>query len=90
MKFICDIGTVQTYLEKWGQISAKPLPKFWEKVGERREKWCDGCGERERNFGNDIAQNFFFFELPKLEDEKKKKKRKRKLNCGKSNVTTTH
>ena len=59
MKFICDMGTVQTYLAKWGEkrISATPLPKFWEKVGERKEKWCDGCGrERKKNFGNDIAK----------------------------------
>ena len=40
MKFICNMGAVQTYLGKWGEkrISATPLPKFWEKVGERREK----------------------------------------------------
>ena len=46
--------------EKW--ISTTPLPKFWEKVGERREKWCDGCKREKKDFGNDIA--------------KKKKKRK--------------
>ena len=47
MKSTCDIGTVQTYLEKWGEkrISAMVLLKFWEKVGERREKWCDGYGK---------------------------------------------
>ena len=46
MKFICDISTVQTY---WGdkQISAMVLPKFWEKVWERIEKWCDR--KREKN-----------------------------------------
>ena len=29
-------------MAKWGEkrISAIPLTKFWEKVGERREKWC--------------------------------------------------
>ena len=34
MKVIYDMGTVQTYLVKWGekQISAMVLPKFWEKV----------------------------------------------------------
>ena len=42
MIFICDMDTVQTYLEKWGNmwISVMPLPKFWEKVRERREAWC--------------------------------------------------
>ena len=40
MKFICDMSTIQTYLEKWGgkRISATSLPKFWENVGERREE----------------------------------------------------
>ena len=39
-------GAVQTYLEKWGEkrILTTPLPKCWKKAGERREKWCDGCG----------------------------------------------
>ena len=43
MMFIYDMDTVQTYLEKWEemQISVMPLPKFWEKVRERRETWCD-------------------------------------------------
>ena len=70
------MGTVRTYLGKWGEkwISATPMPKFWEKGGERREKWCDGWGERKRNFGNDIA------EIGRL-------KKKKKLNCGKSNAT---
>ena len=33
MKFICDMGTVQTYLEKWEekQISVIALLNFWEK-----------------------------------------------------------
>ena len=61
MKFICDIGTVQTYLEKWGQILAKPLPKFREKVGERREKWCDGCGRERKEFRQWYCPKFFFF-----------------------------
>ena len=41
--FIYDMGTVQTYLEKWEEmrISIMSLPKFWEKVRERRETWCD-------------------------------------------------
>ena len=52
MKFICDMGTVQIYLEKWGEkrMSATPLSKFWEKVGERREKWYDGCGREIKQF----------------------------------------
>ena len=60
MKFICDMGIVQTYLVKWEEkrILVIPLSKFWEKVGKRKEKWCDGCGrERKKNFGNDIAKN---------------------------------
>ena len=53
MKVIYDMGTVQTYLVKWGekQISAMVLPKFWEKVRERREKWCDDrCGREKKEF----------------------------------------
>ena len=52
MKFICDMGTVQIYLEKWEEkrISATPLSKFWEKVGERREKWYDGCKREIKQF----------------------------------------
>ena len=52
MKFICDMDTVQTYLAEWGekQISIASLPKFWEKVRERREKWCDGCGREKNEF----------------------------------------
>ena len=52
MKFICDIGIVQIYLEKWGKkrILIKPLSKFWEKVGERREKWCDECKREKKEF----------------------------------------
>ena len=60
---------------KWGEkwISTTPLPKFWEKVGERREKWCDGCKREKKDFGNDIAKKKKKFwivaiELPKLED----------------------
>ena len=79
MKFICDIGTVQTYLEKWGQISAKPLPKFWEKVGERREKWCDGCGRERKEFRQWYCPNFFFFWIAEIGGLKKKKKKKTEL-----------
>ena len=52
MKFICDMNTVQTYLAKCGEerILATPLSKFWEKVGERIEKWCDGCGREIKDF----------------------------------------
>ena len=48
IEFICDMCTVQSYLGKWGEkrISAMVLPKFWEKVWERREKWCDGWKEK--------------------------------------------
>ena len=51
------MGTVQTYLGKWGEkwILATPLPKLWEKVGERREK--------KKNFGNGIAKKKKKFEL---------------------------
>ena len=30
-------------MAKWGekQNLVTPMPKFWEKIGERREKWCD-------------------------------------------------
>ena len=49
MEFICDIGTVQSYIGKWGEmwISAMVLPQLWQKVKEMREKWCDGR-EREK------------------------------------------
>ena len=52
MKFICNMSIVQTYLAKWREkrISTTPLPKFWEKVGERIEKWCDGCGREIKEF----------------------------------------
>ena len=47
------MSTVQTYLGKWEekQISTTPFPKFWEKIRERREKWCDGCEREKKNFG---------------------------------------
>ena len=56
MMFICDMGTVQTYLGKWEEmrISVMPLSKFWEKVRERREAWCDR--EEIKNCGNVIAE----------------------------------
>ena len=52
MKFICNIGIVQIYLGKWGEkrILTKSLSKFWEKVGERREKWCDECRKEKKEF----------------------------------------
>ena len=52
MKFICDIGIVQIYLGKWGEkrTLTKPLSKFWEKVGKRREKWCDECRREKKEF----------------------------------------
>ena len=67
MKFICDMGTVQIYLGKWGEkrISATPSPKFWEKVGEMRENWCERekkkfqqwcCQKKKMNCGNWIAE----------------------------------
>ena len=72
MKFICDIGTVQTYLEKLGQISAKPSPKFWEKVGERREKWCNGCGRERKEFRQWYCPKNFFFWIAEIGGLKKK------------------
>ena len=73
MKFICNMGTIQTYLGKWGEkrILATPSPKFWEKVGERREKWCDGCGREKKKFRQWCCQKkkrIVAIELPKLED----------------------
>ena len=74
MKFICDMNIVQTYLAKWGEkrISVIPLTKFWEKVGERREKWCDGCGREKKEFRQWYCQKkknwIVTIELPKLED----------------------
>lgn len=43
IEFIYDIGTVQNYLGKCGQmwILVILLSKLWEKVREKREKWCD-------------------------------------------------
>ena len=38
-----------------------------KKVGEKRKKWCDGCGREKKDFGNDIAKNL---------------KKKKNLNCG--------
>ena len=70
------MNTVQTYLVKWGEkrISATPMPKFWEKVGERREKWCDGCGREKMNFGNDIAKKNWIAKIGRLKKEKEKNK----------------
>ena len=80
MKFICDMSIVQIYLVKWGEkrTLATPLLKFCEKVGKRRDKWCDGC-ERKKgisvmilpkkkklNYGNWIT------EIGGLKKEKKK------------------
>ena len=40
MNFICDMGTIQTYLKNYEdmRILAMVLPKFREKVGEGRDK----------------------------------------------------
>ena len=37
---------------KWGekQNLATPMPKFWEKVGEKREKWCDRYEREKKEF----------------------------------------
>lgn len=52
-------STVQTYLGKGGEkrISATPLPKFWEKVGEKRDKWCHGSGREKKEFRQWYLQN---------------------------------
>ena len=52
-------NTIQTYLGKWGEkrISAIPLSKFWEIVGEKRDKWCHKSGREKTEFGNGICQN---------------------------------
>ena len=61
--FICDIGTVQSYLENWekrvnfGNSVAKILTKVWE----RKDKWCDG--RREKKFWISII-SFPKFLLP--------------------------
>ena len=59
-KFICDMGTFQTYLENWGEkrILATPLPKFWEKVRERREKWCDGRGREKKGISTMVLPKY--------------------------------
>ena len=58
--FICDMDTVQTYLEKWGEmrISVMSLPKFLEKVRrERRETWCAREKiKKKKNCGNTIVE----------------------------------
>ena len=59
MMFICDMDTVQTYLEKWGEmrISVMSLPKFLEKVRrERRETWCAREKKKKKNCGNTIVE----------------------------------
>ena len=55
--FICDMNTIQTYLEKWGEmwILVKSLPKCLEKVRERRETWCDR-EKKKLNYGNTITE----------------------------------
>ena len=62
MKFICDIGIVQIYLGKWGkkQILIKPLSKFWEKVGESREKWCDKCRREKKEFRQSYCLKYIY------------------------------
>lgn len=58
MNFICDMGTIQTYLKNYKdmRILAMVLPKFREKVGEGRDKWCDERRERKMNFGDVVAE----------------------------------
>ena len=103
-KFICDMGTFQTYLENWGEkrILATPLPKFWEKVRERREKWGDGRGREKKGISAMVLSKY----VPKKSrltyqklgiDLTKIKKKKKKgncgnwiVNCGKSNATSTN
>ena len=74
MKFICNMSTVQTYLGKWGEnrISATSLLKFWEKVRERKEKWCDGCEKEKKKFRQWYCPKkkigIMAIELLKLED----------------------
>ena len=48
--FICDIGTVQSYLENWGKRVnfGNSVAKILTKVWERKDKWCDG--RREKKF----------------------------------------
>ena len=47
MEFICDTGTVESYLGKWGKrvnfgnIATKILTKSM-----RENKWCDGSGRK--------------------------------------------
>ena len=63
---------------KWGekQNLATPMPKFWEKVGERREKWCDRCGREKKEFRQWYCKKKkkrnWIAEIGRLKEEKKK------------------
>ena len=64
-EFIVVIGTVQSYLAKWGErlnfgnIVAEIVRKS---MREKKVEWCDWEGEK-MNFGNDITEILVF---PKL------------------------
>ena len=90
MKFICDMVLFKLI---WGEkrISATPLPKFWEKIGEIREIWCDRCRRENKEFQQWYCQKLKKKNLncgnwiAKIGGLKRKKK-----NCSKSNAMATH
>ena len=53
------------------------VAEILRKIGERREKWCDGCGREEKEFqqwycqknnNNNKKKQIVAIELPKLEN----------------------
>ena len=91
MKFICDMSIFQIYLVKWGEkrILATPLSKFWEKVKEKREKWCNRCEREKKEFQRAKKKKIELWQL-NYRNWRIKKWKKRKLNCDKSNATAVH
>ena len=59
--FICDMGTFQNYLGNWGKRVnfGNGVAEILTKVWERKDKWCDGRGRKNLNFGNLITEIFF-------------------------------
>lgn len=74
------MDTIQSYLGGEIQISTISLLKFWEKVGEWREKWCDRREREKKKVWWCGCRNMCsIFQLPEKEEREEKEK---KRNCG--------
>ena len=92
MKFICDMSTVQTYLEMRREVNfGNSIAEILRKSRREERKLMCWMWEREKGISVMILPKKKKIELNCWNWRiKKRKKKKRKLNCGKSNAMATN